>query len=149
MSGPSNDLPVRLAEIIEEFQWCEGREKIELLLEYSERMPPLPAWLHKKPELMQEIPECMTPVHVFAEAQANKMKFYFEVPPESPTVRGFATILAEGLDEATPEQVLGVPGDFYQQMGLHLVLTHQRLNGIAAILAHMKQLALRELNTAA
>jgi cysteine desulfuration protein SufE len=64
-------------------------------------------------------------------------------------VRGFATILAEGLDEATPEQVLGVPGDFYQQMDLHLVLTHQRLNGMAAILAHMKQLALRELNTAA
>lgn len=139
------DLPEKLAKIVEDFQWCEGREKLELLLQLSERMSPLPDWLRDSHEQMDEVPECMTPVYVYAETHDGKMSFYFDVPPQSPTVRGFATILGEGLEGTSPEQVLKVPGDFYQAMGLHLVLTHQRLNGLSAILAHMKQLALREL----
>ena len=43
---------------------------------------------------------------------------------ESPTVRGFASILSQGLDGATPEQVLKVPNDFFDHMGLEHVLTH-------------------------
>jgi cysteine desulfuration protein SufE len=41
--------------------------------------------------------------------------------------------------------VLQVPGDFFYAMGLEQVLTHQRLNGLAAILAHMKRLALNRM----
>jgi cysteine desulfuration protein SufE len=73
------------------------------------------------------------------------MAFYFAVPPESPTVRGYAAILAEGTRGATPEAILGIPKDFYLQMGLHQVLSPQRMNGIAAILAHMKRLALKKM----
>jgi cysteine desulfuration protein SufE len=71
------------------------------------------------------------------------MSFYFDVPRESPTVRGYAALLAQGLQDVTPEEVLQVPADFYIKMGLHLVLTQQRMRGISAILAHMKQLALQ------
>jgi cysteine desulfuration protein SufE len=74
------------------------------------------------------------------------MLFYFDVPPESPTVRGYAAILGEGLRGATPEEVLKIPGNFYQEMGLHRVLTAQRLNGINAILAYLKRLAGQEIN---
>ena len=73
------------------------------------------------------------------------MTFYFDVPEESPTVRGYAALMADGLRGATPQQVLSLPGDFYQHMGLDQVLSHQRLNGIVAILAHMKRLALQAL----
>jgi cysteine desulfuration protein SufE len=71
------------------------------------------------------------------------MSFYFDVPQESPTVRGFAAVMAEGLDGATPEQVLAVPNDFFFAMGLDRVLTMQRLNGMSAILAYMKRLAVQ------
>jgi cysteine desulfuration protein SufE len=141
----TENIPSALAEIIDDFRWSEGREKLELLLQYSERMPPLPEWLQDSHDKMDEVPECMTPVYVYADSHDNKMSFYFDIPPQSPTVRGFAAILGEGLRGSTPEQVLKIPGDFYQDMGLHQVLTHQRLNGISAILAHIKQLALREL----
>jgi cysteine desulfuration protein SufE len=131
-----------LAKIIDDFRWLEGREKLELLLQFSERMSPLPDWLIKSHEKMDEVPECMTPVYVYAETRNNKMSFLFDVPPQSPTVRGFAVILGEGLNGATPEQVLKLPADFYKEMGLEKVLTYQRLNGMSAILAHMKQVAL-------
>ena len=137
-------LPARLQEIVDDFSWVEGQEKLELLLEYSEKLPPLPDWLNKETN-MEQVHECMTPVFIHAERENGGMVFYFDVPPESPTVRGYATILGEGLRGATPEQVLTVPGDFYLKMGLHKVLTTQRLNGIGAILAYIKRLAGREL----
>lgn len=144
MSNTAQKLPPRLQEIVDEFGWLEGKEKLELLLEYSEKMPPLPDWLNKETN-MEQVHECMTPVFVHAERENGGMVFYFDVPPESPTVRGYATILGEGLRGASPEAVLAVPGDFYMDMGLHQVLTTQRLNGIGAILAYIKRLATREL----
>jgi cysteine desulfuration protein SufE len=131
-----------LSEIIEDFQFVEGREKVELLLEYSENMPELPDWLRDEHDSMEPVPECMTPVFVKAESGNGRMHFYFDCPRESPTVRGYAAILAEGLDGATADEILRVPNDFFNQMGLEKVLTSQRLNGMAAILAHMKRLAL-------
>lgn len=144
MSNTTQKLPPRLQEIVDAFGWLEGKEKLELLLEYSEKMPPLPDWLNKESN-MEQVHECMTPVFVHAERENGGMVFYFDVPPESPTVRGYATILGEGLRGASPEAVLAVPGDFYMGMGLHQVLTTQRLNGIGAILAYIKRLAAREL----
>ena len=133
-------IPPRLQQIVEEFSWCEGQEKLELLLEYAEKMPPLPDWLNKDTH-MEQVHECMTPVFVHAEVANGGMNFYFDVPPESPTVRGYAAILGEGLRGATPAEVIQLPANFYQQMGLQNVLTSQRLNGIQAILAYLKRLA--------
>lgn len=136
------DIPARLQDIISDFQLSEGREKLELLLQYAEQLPPLPARLQDRRDEMEAVPECMTPVSVLAETDDGSMHFYFDVPEESPTVRGYAALMADGVNGATPEQVLAIPADFFQQMGLDQVLTQQRLNGIQAILAHMKRLAL-------
>jgi cysteine desulfuration protein SufE len=148
MSEAVKPIPSRLQEIIEDFNWCEGQEKLELLLEFSEKLSPLPDRLRDQLGEMNQVHECMTPVFVFAETRDNKMTFYFDVPPESPTVRGYAALLAEGVQDASPEDVISIPNDFYLQMGLHQVLSHQRMNGISAILAHMKRLAVRELTKA-
>ena len=144
MNDTPIEMPERLKEIVEEFTWYEGSEKLELLLEYSEKMPPLPDWVNKETN-MEQVHECMTPVFVHAEKENGGMHFYFDIPPESPTVRGYAAILSEGLEGATPEQVIAIPGNFYLDMGLHKVLTTQRLNGIGAILAYLKRLATQAL----
>lgn len=138
----SQTIPTRLSEIIDDFALSEGREKLELLLEFSEKLPPLPDWLSKDHARMDQVQECLTPVFIHSELSSGVLTFYFDVPPQSPTVRGFAAIMQESLNGATPEQVLAIPADFYQAMGLTQVLTQQRLNGISAILAYMKRLAL-------
>jgi cysteine desulfuration protein SufE len=146
MAQPVKDaIPARLAEIIEDFQLAEGREKLDMLLEYSEQLLPLPERFKQQHEAMDHVEECMTPVFVQAELNNGRMSFYFDVPRESPTVRGYAALLEQGLRDVTPEQVLQVPADFYIQLGLHHVLTQQRMHGISAILAHMKQLALQHI----
>ncbi|MEK7784846.1 MAG: SufE family protein, partial [Chloroflexota bacterium] len=110
------------------------------------RMPPLPDWLKNDRGQLEQVHECMTPVFVHAETSDNQMRFYFDVPEESPSVRGYAALLGAGVDGSTPEQVLAIPGDFYYSMGLQEVLSGQRLNGMRAILAYIKRLAKRELN---
>ena len=145
MSSTKPSIPARLSEIIDDFQLAEGREKIDLLIEYAEKVPLIPERMAKRLGRLEQVQECMTPVFVMAKTKNHRMQFFFDIPPQSPTVRGFAALLSEGLRDATPEQVLQVPNDFYMQMGLHHVLTSQRLNGIAAILAHIKQLALKEI----
>jgi len=136
-----SDLPEHLQEIVEDFSFCEGQEKLEYLLEFSERLPALPVWLAGKQNEMDKVHECMTPVFIYPEKQNGKIFFHFDIPPEAPTVRGFASVLQQGFGWTTAEQVLTVPNEFYWQMGLQEVLTGQRLNGIGAMLAHMKELA--------
>ncbi len=142
---PSGMLPSRLQAIVNDFELCEGREKLELLVQYAQSLPPLPDWLESDRQQMDEVPECMTPVHVLAEKSNGKLVFHFDVPPESPTVRGYAALMKAGLDRSTPEEVLQIPADFFYSMGLQSVLTIQRLNGMSAILAHVKQLAVKAL----
>jgi cysteine desulfuration protein SufE len=138
-------LPTRLGQIVDDFALAEGREKLEMLLQFAETLPDLPDWLKGKPSEMESVPECMTPVSVAAELKDGGMVYHFLVPQESPTVRGYAAIMAEGLHGATPEQVLRLPPDFYVAMGLQQVLTPQRMNGMASIVAHVKRLALEKM----
>ena len=135
-----SELPYRLQEIVEDFSYCEGQEKLEYLLELSDTLLPLPDWLHNERDRMDEVHECMTPVFVYAEKKNSKMHYHFDIPREAPTVRGFAAALQQGLDGATTEQIQAIPNEFYFKTGLQDVLSGQRLNGIGAILAHMKTL---------
>ncbi|MFN8455930.1 MAG: SufE family protein [Anaerolineae bacterium] len=144
MSESNGPLPPRLQEIVDEFGELEGEEKLQLLFEYSEKMPPLPEWLNRDAN-MEQVHECQTPVFVHAEQENGGMIFYFDVPEESPTVRGYAAILGEGLRGVPADEVMAVPGDFFLGMGLHKVLTQQRLRGITAILAYLKRLAKEQL----
>jgi cysteine desulfuration protein SufE len=136
-----SELPPRLQEIVEDFSYCQGREKLEYLLQLSETLKPLPSWLHDERANMDEVHECMTPVFIFAEEDDGKYQYHFDIPPESPTVRGFAALLQQGLDGAKSDQIQAIPNEFYLETGLQEVLTAQRLNGMNAIIAHMKTLA--------
>lgn len=142
----NNALPDRLAEIVEDFSFCVGREKLEYLLQFAENLPPLPDWVAEKKSDMDQVHECMTPVFIYAhQKEEGRLTYYFDVPEESPTVRGFAAIMHEGVQDVTIDEVLNIPHEFYLEMGLHKVITSQRLNGLSAILAHMKKLATNHL----
>lgn len=134
-------LPPRLQEIVDDFQIIVGREKLEYLLHFAESLPPLPERLQEERDKLEQVHECMTPVFVYAEADGGRLQYHFDVPPESPTVRGYAAILQEGTKGLTPREVLDIPDEFYLEMGLNDVLSGQRLSGLGAILRYCKQLA--------
>src|SRR3954453_12691636 len=129
MADEQPTLPAPMQKVVRMFQAAEGRDKMELLLCFSASMPKMPGALKGKHEELEAVHECATPLFVHAELHDGTMEYSFDVPEVSPTVRGFAAILGIGLKGATPEEVLRTPGDLFFQMGLHKVLTPQRLNG--------------------
>nr|WP_290669135.1 SufE family protein [Ardenticatena sp.] len=146
----ANKLPKALQEIVDDFALADRREKLDLLLQYAESLPPLPERYQGKHEELESVPECMTPVFIALETDdEGRLHYYFDIPPNSPTVRGLAAILYHGLNGATPEDVLAVPADFYYQTGLQDAISHQRLNGFAGMLAHVKRLAAKALESRA
>ncbi len=139
-------LPPKLQEIVDDFASMTREEKIETLVAYSESLPALPERIKEQRAKLDDVPECMTPVSLYAEKQANgALVFYFDIPPQAPTVRGLASILASGLNGSQPEEILSVPGDFFMPMNLQEAISQQRINGFTGVLAHMKQAAVKQL----
>jgi cysteine desulfuration protein SufE len=137
-------LPEKLQEIVDDFSWASREEKIEMLIQYAESLPPLPDRLMGERDKMESVPECMTPVFLSGEKDADGgLHFHFDIPPQSPTVRGLAAILANGLDGLRPEEIISIPANFYTEMNLQDAISYQRLNGFQGVLAHMKQVAAR------
>jgi cysteine desulfuration protein SufE len=137
-------LPTKLQEIVDDFAGMTREEKLETLLAYAEMFPDLPERLRTQFDRMEDVPECMTPVRMLAEQQGNgTLIYHFDIPPQSPTVRGLASILANGLNGLSPEQILSVPADFYLPMKLEEAVTQQRITGFIGVLAHMKHIALQ------
>ena len=145
MPNQNGFTPAKLQQIIEDFQWSDDREKAQMLVDYSENLPPLPQWVSADHDSMEQVHECMTPVFVQSEIKDGKIYFYFDVPKSSPTVRGFAALMQEGISGSTMEEVMQIPGNFFQPMGLEKVLSAQRMHGISAILGHMKRIATNSL----
>ena len=51
-------------------------------------------------------------------------------PPEAPTTRGFASILVQGLTGLTVDEVLAIPADFPQSIGLTRAVSPLRIAGM-------------------
>jgi cysteine desulfuration protein SufE len=133
-------LPSKMQEIIEDFGAVDGQDKLLLLLELSDELPPLPPHLAEHPELLEPVPECQTPLFLSVDASdAEHVRLFFQAPPESPTTRGFASILHQGLDGESRETVLGIPEDFYNAFGLAAVVSPLRLRGMSAMLGRIKR----------
>jgi cysteine desulfuration protein SufE len=130
-------LPPRLANIVELFKTSPKQLRIEALLDFSKRLPPLPPDIRQ--DNLEQVHECQTPFFLTTRLDDGLVRLYFEAPPESPTVRGYAGILAAGLDGESRDAILGVPNDFYVDMGLEEVVTPLRLRGMGAILFTLKR----------
>ena len=131
-------MPEPLAEVVSEFGEVSGQDKLKLLLEFAEELPPLPADLEEA--AMEPVPECQSPLFLHVDAaDRERVRLYFSAPPEAPTTRGFASILATGLDGQPAADILAVPDDFYAELGLAKLISPLRLRGMSAMLARIKR----------
>jgi cysteine desulfuration protein SufE len=131
--------PPPLRAIIDEFRDMEPRERLESLLDFSMNMPDLPGFLHDARDRMDQVHECQTPIFVFADIVDAGVQVYIDVPMESPTVRGYAAIVQEGLEFATPDEVLQTPDDIHFLLGLHEAISPLRLRGLHVLMAYLKR----------
>lgn len=133
-------LPDRLETIVDRFQRAPRDLRVQALLQFARKVPPLPDELREDRSALERVHECQTPFFLATGVdEEGRVHLFFDAPEESPTVRGFAGILREGLEGAPWREVLEVPPDFYSGMGLESVVSPLRLRGMGAILARLKR----------
>ena len=133
-------LSPQLAEIAEDFTSLPDSERLQLLLEYSHDLAPLPSRYAEHRDLLEPVPECQTPLFLAVEvADDGTVQLFFDAPPEAPTTRGFAGILQAGLDGLSAAEILATPPEFSSQLGLQDLVSPLRLRGMAAMLARIKR----------
>ncbi|TQC41723.1 cysteine desulfuration protein SufE [Rhodococcus sp. WS4] len=131
-------LPDSLAEIVDDFAAVDGSDKLQLLLEFSRELAPLPAELEQ--DAMEPVPECQSPLFLSVDdSDPEHVRLHFSAPAEAPTTRGFASILHQGLDGHSAATILGIPDDFYSALGLADAVSPLRLRGMSAMLARIKR----------
>ncbi|HXP53610.1 MAG TPA: SufE family protein [Streptosporangiaceae bacterium] len=136
----TDTLNPRLAEIVDDFNSLAGQERLQLLLEFSDDLPALPERYAGHRDLLEQVPECQSPLFLAVEvAPDDTVHLFFDAPPEAPTTRGFAGILQAGLDGLGADEVLATPGEFTSQLGLTDLVSPLRLRGMAAMLARIKR----------
>jgi len=130
-----------LDTLIPRFKAADRTTRLETLLDYSRKLPPVPERLmHQTTREHHRVHECQTPVFLWVEVDdQGKVHIHADVPPESPTVRGFISLLARNLDGAAPADVARVPDDLLDQLGLSETLGMNRTQGLAAILHRIKR----------
>jgi len=134
------DLPASLAEIRDDFLSFAEKERLQLLLEFSNELPKLPERYRDHPELLERVEECQSPVYLFVEVSpADRVDVHATAPAESPTTRGFASILAQGLSGLSVPEVLAVADDFPLQLGLTAAVSPLRLRGMSGMLWRIKR----------
>src|ERR1700756_1217068 len=139
---------MKLDRIVEEFADLEPRERLELLLEYAESLPPLPARYQAEKERGEHrVHECQTPVFLWVEVNNGQVQVFADVAPEAPTVKGFVGILADAFPGAAPDEVLSVGPDLLQRLGLLQALGMMRMRGLQAILFTIREQVRRAAGT--
>jgi cysteine desulfuration protein SufE len=135
-----NGVNERLNAIIGEFADLDGREKLELLLDFAAGLPALPpAYQARKGTEDRRVHECQTPVFLWAEVEDGAAKLIAEVAPEAPTVKGFVAILADAINGRPASEAATLPDDMLERMGLADVLGILRSRGLRAILSRVKR----------
>ncbi len=129
-------------KLIRRFQGADKQLRLETLLEASKRLPDLPARLQEdRDREAHRITECQTPVFLWLERDGDTLRLAADVPRESPTVRGFVSLLVRELDGQPVAVAAALPADLIHMLGLDEALGMMRTQGLTAIVQRIRRLA--------
>lgn len=132
-------VPDALAEIRDDFLELPEAERLQLLLEFSQQLPPVSEEVSNHPEMRERVVECQSPVYIYVEVAGGVVTMHATAPPEAPTTRGFASILVQGITGLTADEVLGIPDDYPQSIGLTRAVSPLRIGGMTGMLMRVKR----------
>src|SRR5271155_184061 len=131
-------MPTALDAIVADLSGCDRQERIDLLLDFAKALPALPDRLVAHKDASHRVEECQSPVYLFVEFNGDRVLLHADAPIEAPTVRGFVSFLIEGLNGATVDDILQVPGNLVDRCGLGEILGMLRVRGLSGGLRRLK-----------
>lgn len=133
-------MPTETVETLsDDFQSLSVKDRLNLLLEFSENLPSLPERYADHPDLLERVEECQSPIFLFVEVTDGIVRLFFTAPAEAPTTRGFASILHSVIDGLSVADALAVDDDFPSRIGLAEAVSPLRMRGMRGMLARIKR----------
>lgn len=132
-----NMLPA-LSDVADLFASVEGSAKLELLIDFGERLPPLAEpYAGLRDRGLHMIHECQSPVFLHVQVQGGTVEIHADVPREAAIARGFSALLAETFNGIPVSAMKGAPSDLLDLLGLRDLLSLQRRRGLSAVYRHL------------
>ncbi len=126
--------------LISRFQRADRDLRLDTLLAYAGKLRELPPTLHNAIDRERHrVSECQTPVFLWIGVEDGVVTFHADVPRESPTVRGYVSLLQSRIEGANPADVGEIPDDLLERLGLTAALGMTRTQGLTAILGRIKR----------
>ena len=129
----------KLAELKQEFDELDVRDRLEMLLDFSDGLPDFPERYRAQREAGESrVHECQTPVYMWVEVVDGRVQIYADVPREAPTVHGFISLLVAALAGVAAADVLALKPTLLADLGLVEALGMVRMRGLRAVLHRIK-----------
>ena len=149
MTAQTHALPPSIERVLARFRSLPREEKMQLLVQYSKKLEPVPERFRELPQGEFTVPECQTRVDIFPEVRAGTIHFYADLDSrQSPTIAAFLAILFSAINDQPPAVTLAIPDDFVQQVMANIGLA-AREAGLNAMLARLKRYAAEAARSAA
>jgi cysteine desulfuration protein SufE len=144
---PASEIPPGIQKILTRFATLSPDLVRQALVQYANRLPPLPERFKALDAEAYRVHECQTPVAIYPEVADGKLHFYADVPQGAPTIRALLAMIFEAVNDQPPETVLAIPSDFVRLVMDKLGLGTREV-GLNAMVQRLK-LAAREAAAAA
>jgi cysteine desulfuration protein SufE len=104
------------------------QERLQWLVEQARLRPPLPAELKAD---AHRVPGCLA--NLWLVAEIRKGRCHFQCDSDSQIVRAVAGLLCDFYSGAAPAEILALPPDFLEQVGINQHLTANRRNVLSRV----------------
>lgn len=140
----STGVPPGIQKILNRFATLSPDLVRQALVQYANRLPPLPERFQRLDPERFRVHECQTPVAIYPELREGRLYFHADVPQGAPTIRALLAMIFEAVNGEPPETVLAIPSDFVRlvmdklglgtrEVGLNAMVQRLKLTAQAAI----------------
>ena len=131
---------MKLGELLEEFEGLDPEESLQTLIEMSQDLPELtPARAAEREDSRRLVQECQTPVYLWVDVLDDRVQLEAYVTERSPTVRGYVSLLVEGISDGSTREVAELPEGWLGRLGLAETLGMTRRRGFTGLLRRIKR----------
>ena len=139
-SASAAGVPPSIARILRRFATLSPDMTRQALVQYANKLPPLPERLRGLDPAQYRVHECQTPVAIFPEVRDGKMYYHADVPRESAAIRALLAMIFDAVNGQPPETVIAIPPDFVRQVMGKIGLS-AREAGLTAMVERLKRAA--------
>jgi cysteine desulfuration protein SufE len=137
---PATGIPPAIEKLLRRFARLTPDLARQALVQYADRLPPLPERFRGLDPEQYRVHECQSPVAIFPEVVDGRMRYHADVPRSAPTIRALLAMIFEALNDQPPEAVLAIPPDFVRRVMGGIGLETREV-GLNAMVERLKRAA--------